>query len=345
MMPGIDIVKASEDALLATRVCDLFSKQVCDLSLRIENSELADRIKQLEEELKRKKIPFIPHFYLGDEWFSPEGVPAVSIPFYLAHPRLKRLEEKMMLEVEGGSADECMKLLRHETGHALEHAYAFRRTRPYRKVFGSPSSDYDPDTYIPKPYSRKYVRHLPNWYAQSHPDEDFAETFAVWLAPDSNWKTKYRKWKAWDKLVYMEKLISTLPSRKIRNQALEETYHVSKLRFTLNTFYRRKKRLYEEEFPDFFDPELRKIFPTTSGGELAYRFLQRSRKDLADAIARGTSEPKYTANALIKRMIERLRILKLRSPVEDPKAQFQIGAYLASLVTHYRYTGRFKRSI
>ena len=26
--------------------------------------------------------------------------------------------------------------------------------------------------------------HLDPWYAQSHPDEDFAETFAVWLTPE-----------------------------------------------------------------------------------------------------------------------------------------------------------------
>ena len=41
------------------------------------------------------------HCYLSDEWFTPDGATAIAIPFYLAHPRLAKLEEAQMLEIEG----------------------------------------------------------------------------------------------------------------------------------------------------------------------------------------------------------------------------------------------------
>ena len=48
--------------------------------------------------------------------------------------------------------------------------------------------------YTPDPNSRAYVQHLDYWYAQSHPFEDYAETFAVWLRPSSRWKRRYEGW-------------------------------------------------------------------------------------------------------------------------------------------------------
>ena len=133
-------------------------------------------------ELEARGLPVRPDCYLGDEWFSPEGSPVIAIPFYLAHPRLKQLELHQMLEVEGGTYEWCMQILRHECGHAYDHAYQFSSTDAWVEVFGDRDVEYQPETYRPRPYSKSFVRHLPNWYAQAHPDEDFAETFAVWLA-------------------------------------------------------------------------------------------------------------------------------------------------------------------
>ena len=130
-------------------------------------------------------LSFRPACYLGDEWFSPAGSPAIAIPFYLAHPRLKTLEMHQMLQVEGGTPEWCQQLLRHESGHAIDHAYRFSSRDDWRAVFGSPETEYAPETYQPRPYSNGFVRNLPNWYAQAHPDEDFAETFAVWLSSNS----------------------------------------------------------------------------------------------------------------------------------------------------------------
>ena len=167
----------------------LMDLRICDLNVAIEGSALEPRIEQLRTELSARGLSrFEPHFWLSAEWFSPDGVPGVAIPFYLAHPRLEKLERTEMLEVEGGTPDWCMKILRHEAGHAIDNAYRLRNRLRRQRVFGPSYMQY-PDYYTPKPYSKSYVLHLDSWYAQSHPDEDFAETFAVWLTPDADWRT------------------------------------------------------------------------------------------------------------------------------------------------------------
>ena len=181
----------------------LLDLRMCDLDVRIEGGDLEGRIAHLYGELKDSGLRFRPHFWLSDEWFTPDDVPGIAIPFYLAHPRLARLELSQMLEVEGGTPEWCMRILRHETGHAIDHAFLLRRRRRRQQLFGKSSDPY-PEYYTPKPYSKSFVLHLDTWYAQSHPDEDFAETFAVWLSPESRWRERYAGWPALKKLEYMD---------------------------------------------------------------------------------------------------------------------------------------------
>ena len=86
--------------------------------------------------------------WLSSEWFSPDGIPGIAIPFYLAHPRLRKLEHRQILEVEGGTEGECMRILRHEAGHAIDTAYRLHRRKRWREIFGSFSQPY-PDSYRP----------------------------------------------------------------------------------------------------------------------------------------------------------------------------------------------------
>ena len=123
-------------------------------------TELENRVKTLYHELERQNIRFRPVCYLADEWFSPEDDPIIGMPFYLAHPRLIKLEEAMMLEAEGASLEACMRLLRHEAGHALDHAYRLSHRKGVQKIFGKPSKSYNPDTYRPHPYSKSFVINL-----------------------------------------------------------------------------------------------------------------------------------------------------------------------------------------
>jgi hypothetical protein len=173
--------------------------RLCDLGVTIEGTDLEQRIAQIGAELDARTLTFRPHYWLSEEWFTPDDVPGIAIPFYLAHPRLAKLEAAQMLEVEGGDPGSCLRILRHEVGHAIDNAYQLRRRVTRRRLFGTPATPY-PEYYTPKPYSKSFVQHLDHWYAQSHPDEDFAETFAVWLDPQSMWAARYTGWPALRKL-------------------------------------------------------------------------------------------------------------------------------------------------
>src|SRR3982751_2048561 len=228
----------------------LLDLKMCQLGVSIEASVLADRIAELDRELEAHGLlHFKPHFWLSDEWFSPDGVPGVAVPFYLAHPRLERLERTYMLDVEGGTPEWCMRILRHEAGHAIDNAYKLRQRRRRQQIFG-PSYKAYPQFYDPKPYSKSFVLHLDSWYAQSHPDEDFAETFAGWLNPQSDWRARYTDWPAVKKLDYMDLLMRELAGKTplVRSRRKVEPLH--SLRKTLRAHYLRKRRHYGVEHPD-----------------------------------------------------------------------------------------------
>jgi Putative zinc-binding metallo-peptidase len=328
---------------------ELLKLRICDLGVRIEGSELEGRIAQLYDELAARGLAFRPVCYLGDEWFSPAGVPAIAIPFYLAHPRLKALELRQMLEVEGGTPEWCQMLLRHECGHAIDHAYRFSSEESWRAVFGSPETEYAPETYKPRPYSRGFVRHLPNWYAQAHPDEDFAETFAVWLsmAPEQ-WREQYRGWKAIEKLEYVHTLMEGTKNTKPKVARGRRIYEARKLRRTLSRYYTERRKLYAEDFPDFYDADLRAIFGNGQPNwESAARVMRKDRTALVTSIVRWTGQHKYTVDMLVRKLIERCQQLGLTIPPapERSRTSFDLAAYLAAMVTNHLHTGRFKRSV
>jgi hypothetical protein len=338
---------AAEPAWVALKDEEILALRICDLGVRIEGSELEARVSQLYDELTACGVTLRPDCYLGDEWFSPEGVPAIAIPFYLAHPRLRALELHQMLEVEGGTAEWCQRLLRHECGHAVDHAYRISSRRQWQKVFASHETEYTPDTYRPRPYSRSFVRHLPNWYAQAHPDEDFAETFAVWLAatPDQ-WRQQYEGWKALEKLEYVHALMQELAATP---PLVKKGRHISearKLRKTLARHYAARRRLYAEDFPDFYDADLRAIFGNGEpGAESAARVMRKCRAALVTSIVKWTGQQKYTVTMLVRKLMVRCQQLKLQAPRDSVRLQFELAAYLAALVTNHLHTGRFKRSV
>ncbi len=162
---------------------ELLQLRFSDLGLKLAGTPLERRLNRVHGELEKRGIAFRPHMWLSEEWFSPDGIPGIAVPFYLAHPRLMKLERHMMRQVEGGNGNWMMRILRHEVGHAIDTAYRLRRRARWREVFGPASLPY-PESYRARPGSRSFVRHLGEWYAQSHPTEDFAETFAVWLKPN-----------------------------------------------------------------------------------------------------------------------------------------------------------------
>src|SRR5882762_9528071 len=285
----------------------LLEVRMCDLGLTIAGTELEPRIAQLDAELEARGLAFKPHYYLSDEWFTPDGVPGIAIPFYLAHPRLQKLEFAQMLEVEGSDPEECLRILRHEAGHAIDNAYALRRRPRRRRLFGNPGIEY-PEYYTPKPYSKSFVQHLDHWYAQSHPDEDFAETFAVWLDPTGMWATRYAGWPAQRKLEYMERLMREVARKKpiVKSKRLVDP--LQRLRKTLGEHYRKKREHYGLDHPDFYDSDLRNLFsdaPEYAKNPAAARFVRKIRKEARGTVASFTDSYQYTIDQLIEKIIER----------------------------------------
>jgi hypothetical protein len=187
----------SELATIRPRFETLLEKPIRELGLKLEESPVERFVQQLYRELERKRLKkFHPPVYLTDEWGCPSGEPVIGIPFYLAHPDLAQLEREVN-DLE--DSREIMMYLRHEAGHAFNYAYKLYNAPEWKRLFGSFRRPYR-DNYRPVPFSRDYVRHMAGWYAQKHPDEDFAETFAVWLTPGSNWRKRYRGWGAMAKL-------------------------------------------------------------------------------------------------------------------------------------------------
>jgi hypothetical protein len=322
----------------------LLDVRMCDLGLSIDGSGLEPRLQQLEAELGARGLVFRPHYWLSDEWFCPDGVPGIAIPFYLAHPRLARLEQAQMLEVEGGTHDWCLKILRHEAGHAIDNAFRLRARRRRRELFGSSAAPY-PKYYLPRPYSKSFVIHLDAWYAQSHPDEDFAETFAVWLDPGGDWRSRYADWPAHRKLEYVEGVMRGLAGKTPPVRTRRMVGPLPKLKKTLRQHYQHRRGFYGLDHPDFYDRDLRRLFsddPQHASAPPAAAFVSRFRKEARRRVGRWTGTYQYTIDQVIGDIIRRCRELKLRivRPEEETKLEFII--LLTVQTMNYLGSGRHR---
>jgi hypothetical protein len=221
----------------------LLGQRICDLVERLELSTEAPWIQRplagVFEDLHDAGLRHLrPDVYLGDEWFSPGGVPAISIPFYLAHPDLREIEMIMAGAIEGGTPASIRKLIRHEAGHCFDHAYKIARDFRWRKIFGNSSRIYLPEVYLPDARSLEHVTHLPGFYAQSHPDEDFAETFAVSITPGMDWQYRYHdRPQILRKLRFVQALIRRHGRQKPRETAILRTCDARRMRMTLGRYY------------------------------------------------------------------------------------------------------------
>ena len=317
-----------------TRLDDegLLDLRFCDLRLSMARTPLEDSVRRLYGELAAKRIRFRPHVWLAEEWFSPDGVPGIAIPFYLAHPRLMRLERRFMHEVEGGNDKWLMRILRHETGHAIDTAFGLRRRKSWREVFGKASRPY-PSRYSPRPGSRHYVLHLGHWYAQSHPTEDFAETFAVWLPQRSRWRSQYAGWPALEKLEYVDRTMRELEGRRATNLDRRVIEPLAENERTLREHFRRKGAHYQIDTTRTYDRALLRVFvPRTERphGRLASGLLREMRPQLRRLLVRRARMHPYIVDHVMRTATQRARVLGLR--VRGGRRQTQRDA----LVLHER---------
>jgi hypothetical protein len=320
---------------------DILNKPIRELGLKIEGSPLQRLVQQLYRELEQKGLmKFRPLCYLTDEWGCPSGEPVIGIPFYLANADLSNVEKEMN-DLE--DPREVMMYLRHEAGHAFNYAYKLHRTAEWKQLFGPFRRPYH-DNYRPIPFSRNFVRHLAGWYAQKHPDEDFAETFAVWLTPRSAWRKRYRGWGAMAKLQYMNRIAKELGNVDPVRRRGSTDITVDEMEATVAEFYQRVS----DDIPlvDLaLDTDLRDIFDASKRRKTAkpaHQFLHAQRKAVVDKVAYWTGAQRPLIKKLIEVIEKRIEELGLFADTSrEAEHLIQITVYVTALAMNYMARGKF----
>lgn len=332
-----------------TRLMEM-NMPISEMKLKIEGSALEKLIARLYAELEKKGIPFKPQCYLTDTWGCPNKVPIIGIPFYYADPSLSKIEDGINGDLE--DEHELMMSLRHEAGHALNYAYLFYEADEWQETFGRFNEPYR-DYFHPNPYSREFVKHLYQQvgpyagriYAQKHPDEDFAETFAVWLTPRSNWRQKYRNWGALKKLKYVDRLMRRIGARKPLVMDGDLIQPLESLNFTLLDYYHKGAERYRERAQGYVDDVLREVFSTNGKGEQripAGTFIEKNRGHLVEMISHWTGEGTPSVEPLIEKLISRAKELNLNlSPRRQSHKLIEVTTLATTLIMNYIYEGKF----
>jgi hypothetical protein len=309
----------------------LLPVRIRDLGLSLEQSPVAELVRHLYAELEAKGLHhFRPLCYLSDEWGSPSGEPVIGIPFYLGDTRVANLEDAVN-DVE--DEREIMKYLRHEAGHAFNHAYELYRTEEWRELFGPTRRPYR-DDYPFIPFSHDFVRYIPGWYAQKHPDEDFAETFAVWLDPHSHWHSRYAGWGAMRKLLYVDRIAREVADQPPPRAIGQTDITVDEMNQTVEEFYR---EWHVDETPMVtdlaLDSDLIDIFGTAGeNNRPAAELLAEHRRDIVDKVNTWTGVRRTLVRALVLAIERRLNELQLAATRERSRQQMvELTVYITTL--------------
>jgi hypothetical protein len=318
----------------------LMTRPIRDLGLTIEGSRLAPIVVRFLAELDRVGLSRVrPRLYLSTEWGVPDGTVAIAIPFYLATTELTELHRERVGHVEGRSPGDVLRYLRHEMGHVVNYAYRLYETDDWTRLFGPITQAYRED-YRPEPFSRDFVRHLPGWYAQKHPDEDWAETFAVWMTPGRDWRAEHADWPvALAKLEYCDRAMADLIGRDpvVTSDDLDED--VSEIAYSISDYYDALEDL-GEPIPAGLDGALRSIFedlgepeagaPADAPRAPASVLIARHSADLAAEVYRWTGHFPERTRPLLRLLAERADALGQVYP-EPRESTALIG--LTALVT------------
>jgi len=264
---------------------------------------IKEALEEVKKELKAKHILIRPKIWVSEEWICPDGTAGIGVPFYLGSKRLLRMEKKEVGFVEGETKEKAKKLIRHELGHVVDNLFRLRRNRERINIFGKNSKKY-PNRYDIQPYSKNYVRHLKDGYAQGHPAEDFAETFAVWLDPQSNWKKKYQNWGCLKKLLYMDQLMHSLQGVQPIPYDKNTYYEIRSMDKTYGKYLleRKKKFNLKDTFWDNLKEGFNCRFKTNEKMKIKH-FLSRYGKEIIGPVSFQTKLPKY----LVKRMLDDIK--------------------------------------
>lgn len=317
----------------------LLSQRISDIGLEIRGTLLEKMVGQLYEELAAKGLDFRPPVYLSDQWGCPDGTPLIGVPFYLADARLSKIEEDYSSAVEG--AEESMRYLRHEAGHAFNYAYRLYDRPDWRKIFGPYSRPYR-DRYRADPFSHDFVRHILGWYAQKHPDEDFAETFAVWLTPGIDWRSMYDGWRALAKLEYVDKVMKEI-AHEIPDvpEPSDDDLPVAAMQYTLAEHYKENEESIPIRDQRIFDGDLKTIFVNAEhapGAAAAAEFISRHRREIVTRIAYWTGENASVVRQFVDFLAQRVAHLELKLGGLEASTLIELTAFGTAVMMNYRHT-------
>ncbi len=323
------------------------STPIRQLGLKIEGTRLEPILEEFRQELARAGVTRLkPHFYLSTEWGVPFGTVSIAIPFYLAHPELTALHAERAGHVEGFNCSDILRYLRHEMGHVVNYGYQLYERAEWVQRFGSITRPYE-EEYRPEPFSRRYVRHLPGWYAQKHPDEDWAETFAVWMTPDLDWRNEYAEWPdALAKVEYCDRLMTELRDREPAVTARELDEDVSELTTSLEQYY--GDGLPEKvEFPRGLGGALQAIFedlndPDGGPHRPAAELIRTLERDLAANVYRWTGHFPERTRLLLRHLAELADRLKQSYPVQrTTEAAVALTTLVTALAMNHVHGGSY----
>ena len=328
-------------------VQELLPVPIKALGLKLEGSQIERYVEQLFKELDAKGLKhFRPAFYLTSEWGCPSEEPVIGVPFYLADPRLGAIESAVnYLEDER----EIMMYMRHEAGHAFNYAYELYKTDEWREIFGPFRRPYR-DHYSYVPFSRNFVRHIAGWYAQKHPDEDFAETFAVWLTPRSKWREKYKDWPAMKKLRYVDRIGHEVGDKPPLRPLGETDFTVEDMEETIEEFYREPERDESQLIAALaLDADLDDIFRHAEDvpedqRRKAGEVIAEHRNNIVDKVAYWTGVRRSLVKTLVEavgRKVDELGLVVDSSNAREPIVDLTV--YVTTLAMNFFTARRLRR--
>ena len=345
LAPGCGV--QNDQATWETERAALLGRRISELGLSIRGTRVERLVAQLYEELGAKGLAFRPPVYLSDQWGCPDGTPLIGVPFYLVDERLERIEAEMSASIEDDA--EAMRYMRHEAGHAANYAFAFYDRPEWRRTFGVFSKPYR-ERYRADPFSRAYVRHILGWYAQKHPDEDFAETFAVWMTPGLDWRSEYRGWAALAKLEYVERMMA-----EVAHEApaiappMADDLPVEAMHYTVAEHYADSEGRMPIEDDRQFDHDLRRIFVVATeapASETAQVFIRRHYREIVSRISYWTSESPGVVRSFVDHLMQRSEALGLKAGGLEASTLIELTAFGTAVVINHRYArvpGRVSR--
>ncbi len=335
---------------------ELLNTPVNQLDLKVEDTIFAQAIPVVREELRRAGVRKLePVFYISTGYGCIAGQPLISLGFYDFHPLLKDLNE----EFRGWrySDADIFDLLRHECGHAFCYSYKLYRRKDFRDLFdvrGNFFNTYpEKDQYHYNPWSRSYVNPNGDHYAQKHPDEDFAETFTVWLTPRSSWKKTYKGYPlALNKLRYADRVVReigrALPAVEVDEGWKIEPYKQVKL--TVAQFMKAKPNRYYHRATGYVDPDLKDLFraqPTRLNRRELYSkfmraeaFVKAHKQQLLTRVAYWVGVDNAVVFDLLDKLMTRAKALDLwMDRAQEEKKLVELTSYITTLCANYKNSG------